>query len=249
MAVASAIRSFPREKSIVSGELGSKLYRTLPYFVGKALSELPLVALFNGIFGTIVYRLTGLNQVVGRFRNFLMILTTHGLVSEAVGLVIGAFSPSSDFALACKYWPSLRPRNNGTGDHFLICSFISFSLVFPAVLVLNIIFDGKNISAENTPKLLRWIPKLGLIRWGYEGLCVNEFDGLAFTAGGRRRGPMAKTGEDALARFGLGSYSVTDVVKAHLIITCSSWMLAFLGLSLTKQKYLVMIPTKKDVQT
>jgi ABC-type multidrug transport system ATPase subunit len=140
MAIASSIRSFPREKTIVSKELANKMYRTLPYFIGKAISELPLVGFFNGVFGAIVYRLTGLNRAPGRFGNFLLLLTTHGLVSEAAGLVIGAFSPNSDVALA----------------------------LFPAILVLNIIFDGKNISEENTPRLLKWVPKLGLIRWGFE---------------------------------------------------------------------------------
>jgi len=212
MAIASSIRSFPREKSIVSKELANQMYRTFPYFIGKALSELPLVGLFNGIFGAIVYRLTGLNRAAGRFRRFLLLLTTHGLVSEATGLVIGAFSPNSDVALA----------------------------MFPAVLVLNIIFDGKNISEENTPRLLKWVPKLGLIRWGFEGLCVNEFDGLAFATSGPRRGPVAKTGAEALDRFGLGRHSVGQVVRNQLTITGLSWVLALLGLSLTKQKYVEM---------
>jgi ABC-type multidrug transport system ATPase subunit len=218
MAVASTIRSFPREKAIVSNEIASKMYRTLPYFIGKALSELPLVAVFNGIFGTIVYHLTGLSRMKGKFRRFLGLLTTHGLASEAVGLVIGAVSPSSDVALA----------------------------IFPAVLVLNIIFDGKNISEENTPRLLRWIPKIGLIRWGFEGLCVNEFDQLTFDTKGPRRGPVAKFGSEALDRFGLGTNTLGDIVKAQLSITVVSWALSYIGLTLTGQKYLKMQSFKSD---
>ena len=218
MAIAGSIRAFPREKSIVSKELANKLYHTFPYFIGKALSELPLVALFNGIFGSIVYRLTGLNRAAGRFRNFLMLLVTHGLISEATGLVIGAFSPNSDVALA----------------------------LFPAVLVLNIIFDGKNISEENTPKLLKWVPKLGLIRWGFEGLCVNEFEGQTFATTGPMRGPVAKTGAEALGRFGLGQYTIGQIMKNQLQITGIAWSLAWLGLTLTKQKYLEMKQPETD---
>ncbi|GKY91354.1 hypothetical protein MPSEU_000107600 [Mayamaea pseudoterrestris] len=218
MAIAGSIRAFPREKAIVSKELANKMYRTFPYFIGKALSELPLVALFNGIFGTIAYHLTGLSRAPGRFRNFLLLLTTHGLISEAAGLVIGAFSPNSDVALA----------------------------IFPAVLVLNIIFDGKNISEENTPKLLKWVPKLGLIRWGFEGLCVNEFEGLSFVTTGPRRGPVAKTGIEALGRFGLGKYSINQVMKNQLQVTGMGWTLALLGLMLTKQKYVTMAQPNDD---
>jgi hypothetical protein len=220
MACAQAVRAFPKEKAIVSGEIASNMYRTLPYFVGKALSELPLVGLLNGLFGVIVYRLTGLSQQPGKFARFLMVMGGHGLLSEAMGLLIGAVSPSSDVALA----------------------------LFPAVIVLNVIFDGKNISPENTPRLLSWIPKVGLIRWGFEGLAVNEFDGLEFVATGPRRGPVARTGAEALARFGLGSNTVFDVIKAQLVITGACWALSWLGLTLSKQKFLQMKAPAEEEQ-
>jgi ABC-2 type transporter len=113
MAVAQTIRAFPREKAIVSNELASNMYRTLPYFIGKAVSELPMVGVFNGIFGIVVYKLTGLSNMPGKLWNFLGLLTVHGVLSQAAGLLIGSFSPNSDVALA----------------------------IFPAVVVLNIIFD------------------------------------------------------------------------------------------------------------
>jgi len=188
------------------------MYRTLPYFIGKALSEIPLTFFFNCVFGTILYQLTGLSKMAGKFRRFLGLLATHGLASEATGLVVGAISPNSDVALA----------------------------LFPAVLVLNIIFDGKNISGESVPKLLRWVPKISLIRWGFEGLCLNEFEGLTFEASGPRRGPVAKTGADALDRFGLGTNTLGDVVRAQLAITLAGWILSYLGLTLTRQKFVVM---------
>lgn len=214
MAVAASIRSFPREKTIVATELASKMYRTLPYFIGKALSELPLTTLMSTVFGAIVYQLTGLSRMANKFRNFLGILATHGLASEATGLLIGAISPNSDVALA----------------------------LFPAFLVLNIIFDGKNISEENTPRLLKWVPKLGLIRWGYEGLCLNEFMGLEFDIQGSpvRRGPSVRTGSEALARFGLGTRSLADVFRAQLALTGGFYLLSYLGLTLTRQKFLLM---------
>jgi hypothetical protein len=171
-----------------------------------------MVAIVSTVFGAITYRLTGLSRATGKFGNFLGILATHGLVAESMGLLIGSLSPNSDVALA----------------------------IFPAVLVINIIFDGKNISEENTPKLLRWIPKVGLIRWGFEGLCINEFEGLKFDASGPRRGPLAKTGADALARFGLGTRSLGDVFRAQMLLTASFWVLSYLGLTLTRQRFLVM---------
>lgn len=113
LALSQTIRSFPREKIIVSNELSSKMYRTLPYFIAKAISEIPMSAILNGIFGVLVYKLTGLNVAVNKFRNFIGMLILHGIVTEAAGLFIGAISSSTDMALAA----------------------------FPAIVVLSIIFD------------------------------------------------------------------------------------------------------------
>jgi len=209
MAMASTVRSFPKEKAIVSGELADHMYGTLPYFIGKALSEIPLTAFFNSLFGVLVSSLTGLNGTFQKMKRFLGLVSLHGLAGQSAGLMIGAVAPSQDAALA----------------------------LFPAIMVLNIIFDGKNISEENTPRFLRWLPKLGLIKWGFEGMSLNEFEGLTFNTSGPRRGPVAKNGADALARFGLGNNSISTVVKAQVFIISFSWLMSYLGLTLTRQKF------------
>mmetsp|Transcript_12686 Transcript_12686/g.29979 ORF Transcript_12686/g.29979 Transcript_12686/m.29979 type:complete len:750 (-) Transcript_12686:1177-3426(-) len=216
MAMASTVRSFPKEKAIVSEELADHMYGTLPYFIGKALSEIPLTAFFNSLFGVLVSKLTGLNSTFQKMKRFLGLVSLHGLAGQSAGLMIGAIAPSQDAALA----------------------------LFPAIMVLNIIFDGKNISEENTPRFLRWLPKVGLIKWGFEGMSVNEFEGLTFNTSGKRRGPVAKNGDDALARFGLGNNSLSTVVKAQVLIVSVSWMMSYLGLTLTRQKFQKMERSK-----
>lgn len=62
IALASTIRTFTKEKTIISGELSSGMYGTLPYFIAKAISELPLVAFLNSVFSGIIYPLTGLQK-------------------------------------------------------------------------------------------------------------------------------------------------------------------------------------------
>jgi ABC-type multidrug transport system ATPase subunit len=95
VAIAQTIRTFPKEKAIVSKELSSQLYRTLPYFIGKAVSELPLTGILNAIFGLGVYGLTGMSRMKDKLFNFISILAMHGMVSQSVGLMIGAVSPNS----------------------------------------------------------------------------------------------------------------------------------------------------------
>ena len=214
MAMAGTIRSFPKEKAIVSNEMAASMYRTSPYFIAKAISEIPLIGLCNAIFSSILYPLVKLQK--GRFKRFLGLTSLHSIAAEAFGLLIGSVSPNSDVALA----------------------------LFPPIIVLNIIFDGKNIAEENTPKILRWVNKVGLVRWGFTGLALNEFEGLEFTSSGPFRGPVAKTGMDALARFGLDSKTLGDVVGAQSRIIIGCWFFSFLGLALTGQKFAVMNPAK-----
>jgi len=210
MAVATTIRTFPKEKAIISSEMASGMYRSLPYFVAKALSEFPLAGIFSTLFGIIIYPLTGLQKK--KFKTFIGINTLHTLTAQAVGLLISSISPNSDVALS----------------------------LLPPVIVLNIIFDGKNISEENTPKFLRWIAKFGLIRWAFEGFAINEFTGLNFSTKGPRKGPSVNTGLEALDRFGLADKTVLECITAQRNILSVCWVLSYFGLSLTKEKFMVM---------
>lgn len=211
MAVASTIRSFTKEKAIVSGEMAGSMYKTLPYFLAKAISEIPLVGVYNALFSSILYPLSGLQK--SKFKNFIGLTSLHTLVCESAGLIVGAISPNTEVALSA----------------------------FPAIVVLNIIFDGRNISEENTPKLLKWIPKVSLIRWGFEGLAINEFNGLQFDTSGPRRGPVVKTGKEALDRFGMADRTLGQVLLAQRNILATCWFLSYLGLSITGQKYETML--------
>ena len=61
-----------------------------------------------------------------------------------------------------------------------------------------IVFNGFNLAEENAPKVLRWVPQASFIRWASEGLAVNEFTGLKFTARHRRALPFAFRFQNAL---------------------------------------------------
>jgi hypothetical protein len=157
-----------------------------------------------------LYPLTKLRS--GGFRNFIGLTSLHSIAAEAFGLLIGSVASTSDVALA----------------------------LFPPFIVLNIIFDGRNISEENTPWALKWISKVGLIKTGFTGLALNEFKGLEFQVPEKFRGPVVKTGEQALERFGLQGKSLEHVVLGQAKIIVGCWILSLLGLSLTRQKFVVM---------
>ena len=153
LAIASTIRTFPKEKTIVQSDRAKQLYGVGPYFLSKVLAEAPLSALLSALGGVLLYPLVGLQPGAAKFLNFLSSLVLEGFASGGLGLLLGAVAPSTDAALA----------------------------MFPPLLVLMIIFNGFNITPDATPRALRWIPKVSFIRWCSEGLAVNEFSGLTFT--------------------------------------------------------------------
>lgn len=86
--LSAAIRTFPREKAIVTCERSKHLYSVMPYFTAKVLSELPL-NLFNSLlFGTMLYPLVGLHRTLRKFSNFLSIGVMHSLASQSLGMLI-----------------------------------------------------------------------------------------------------------------------------------------------------------------
>ena len=134
------------------------------------------------------YPLAKLRRSAEAFRTFLGIQVLNSLASGALGLLVGAVAPSTDAALA----------------------------LFPPLIVLMIIFNGSNISDESTPKPIKFLPKLSLVRWGFEGLAVNEFDGLYFECQNRRED--LRTGRDALARLAFEDSTVKKACVAQAAI-------------------------------
>ena len=149
------------------------MYGALPYLFSKVAAELPLSVGLSCLFGGILYPLAKLGRTTRKFRRFLGLTALNSVAASALGLLVGAVAPSTDAALA----------------------------MFPPIIVLMIIFNGSNISDESTPKPIKFLPKLSLVRWGFEGLAVNEFEGLEFKPFTQIGRPSLKTGADALARL------------------------------------------------
>jgi len=193
--LAGTIRSFPKEKAIVDYERSKNVYGVVAYFLSKLAAETPINVALSLLFGGLIYPMVGLQRDLGKFVNFLAITTLHSFASSALGMSIGASTPSQDAALA----------------------------LMPPVIILQAVFNGMNIAEENTPKLLRWIPKVSLVRWCFEGLAINEFSGLTFERPPRRGVPIQRarknrgidvvTGSEALERV---SITETDVSRSML---------------------------------
>jgi len=104
-----------------------------------------------------------------------------------------------------------------------------------------IVFNGFNIAEENTPRALRWIPKVSFIRWCSEGLAVNEFSGLRFSCKGAR-GPCCETGEQALERVSFGGSTVRGAAVAQAKLVGGLYVATLLVLRRSSPRFLRVEP-------
>nr|GEV63616.1 ABC transporter G family member 7 isoform X2 [Tanacetum cinerariifolium] len=93
-----------------------------------------------------------LHPTLSRFGKFSGIVTAESFAASAMGLTVGAMVPTTEAALA----------------------------LGPSLMTVFIVFGGYYVNADNTPIIFRWIPRVSLIRWAFQGLCINEFKGLGF---------------------------------------------------------------------
>jgi len=139
---------------------------------------------------------------------FLSLLTLEGLASSALGLFLGSFSPSVEFALA----------------------------LAPAVMLIFIVLGGLFINVDSVPFFLRWLDHASLIKITFEGLCVNEFTGLSFLPGRSVRGSVL-TGEEQLDRLGFGKSKISKALTSQAMILCVLYGLTYLSLALQNPSF------------
>ncbi|CAG9467340.1 unnamed protein product [Pedinophyceae sp. YPF-701] len=200
---------FPRERVIVTRERSKRAYAVAPYFLSKVAAELPVGALFPLAFGAVVYPLCGLNRSWKRLLGFMGLVTVESFASASLGLAVGSVAPSADAALA----------------------------LGPIVMVIFIVFGGLYVQEKTVPRPLRWIPKVSLIKNGFQGLCVNEFQGLKFEPSEKGGSGDVATGEEALDRLGFGGKSAVGSALANGRVILFNYVVTFLVLRSRSPKF------------
>eukprot|EP00899_Mesostigma_viride_P021498 jgi/Mesvir1/2934/Mv13999-RA.2 len=200
------LTTFSREKITLDQERSKSFYSLLPYFLAKVVAEAPVSAFFPLLFAGVLHPMSGMNNAAGKLPRFLGLLVLESFSATALGLALSAASPSPDAALAFG----------------------------PAVMVIFIIFGGYYVNADNVPRVLRGLPNASLVRWAFQGLCVNEFKGLNFEASAP--GDTA-TGEQVLERLSFGHTSIpkTAVIQGRIML--AFYALTFYILAKKEPKY------------
>jgi hypothetical protein len=254
LAIASTIRAFPKEKTIVTSERAKGMYGMAPYFFSKVPRRPGPHA------PTPPRRRPGCPP---RAAPRVLIqrepcppcypkqVVAEAPVSAAVSALGGAalyplvgLNPAPGKFARFLLTVCLEGLASGALGLFLgaVAPTTDTALaLFPPFLVLMIIFNGFNIAEESAPKALRWLPKVSFIRWASEGLAVNEFTGLRFSCAGAR-GPCCETGEQALERVSMGSSTVRSAAIAQTRLLGALYGATFCVLQRNKPRYLSVKP-------
>ncbi|KAK4762792.1 hypothetical protein SAY86_008560 [Trapa natans] len=210
-ALTKTVGVFPKERTIVDRERSKGSYALGPYLLSKLLAEIPIGAAFPLMFGTILYPMAGLNPSLSRFVKFCGIATVESFAASAMGLTVGAMVPTTEAAMA----------------------------LGPSLMTVFIVFGGSYINADNTPVIFQWIPRVSLIRWAFQGLCINEFKDLQFE---HEHSFDLQNGEQALERLSLGSRLIRETVIAESRILLLFYITSYLLLKKNKPKYQILEP-------
>ncbi|CAJ1978586.1 unnamed protein product [Sphenostylis stenocarpa] len=90
MPLYQAIFTFPQELMMLEKERSSGMYKLSSYFMSRMVGDLPMELVLPTIFVTIVYWMTGLKSNVVHFLYTLLTILLDVLVSQGLGLAIGA---------------------------------------------------------------------------------------------------------------------------------------------------------------
>ncbi|XP_062170767.1 ABC transporter G family member 7 isoform X2 [Alnus glutinosa] len=217
-ALTKTVGVFPKERAIVNREHAKGSYKLGPYLLSKLLAEIPVGAAFPLMFGAVLYPMARLHPTLSRFGKFCGIVTVESFTASAMGLTVGAMVPTTEAAMA----------------------------VGPSLMTVFLVFGGYYVNADNTPIIFRWIPRVSLIRWAFQGLCINEFSGLQFD---HQNSFDIQTGEQALERLSFGGSHIRETIIAQSRILLFWYCTTYLLLEKNKPNYqLLEPPPPKQIQ-
>ena len=111
-------------------------------------------------------------------------------------------------------------------------------------MVLFIVFGGYYVNPDNVPPYFRWINECSLIKWAFQGLCVNEFRGLDFEPAGLQSDQ--RHGEEVLERLSFGDATVASTAKEQANVLGFCYLLTLHLLERSAPKFMAVEPREDD---
>lgn len=140
------ILTFPLEMSVFVREHLNYWYSLKAYYFAKTLADIPFQILLTAAFILGVYYLTAQPMEATRFAMMLLISVLTALVSQSLGLLVGA-------------------AFNLEGGVFL----------GPISIIPMVLFSGFFANLNDIPKYLSWISYVSYVRYSFEGAMISIY--------------------------------------------------------------------------
>jgi hypothetical protein len=151
------IQAFAPEVSIVLRERMNNLYGVGPYYLAKLLVAIPVELAPLLVQNTISYWALQFNHSFERYLVFL--LFTCGMAFASIGI---------GFLLAVAAGGNVQAASAGVAP----------------IALLFLLLGGFYINTSTIPVWIRWFSKIEYVRFVYEGIAINQFNGGVTTTNG-----------------------------------------------------------------
>lgn len=184
------VNTFPAEVKVFIRENLSGANRLTSYFLARTFAEIPTAVIFPTIFSTIVYWLVFASGApVKSFLAFVMTMVVLANCAVSVGTLISSMTKYEAVAMA----------------------------LAPLVLMPMALFAGLLLDLNNIPAFLRWIDFISIIKYAYQMLIINEYNGKE----------MSCTGH-LFCRYPSGDAVLDYVGTNDSLFTKNLWIMIFL---------------------
>ncbi|KAL6064490.1 ABC2 type transporter superfamily protein, variant 2 [Balamuthia mandrillaris] len=150
----SAFPTIPKTlqgREVFYRQVEDKYYRIPPYLFSIILGEIPILLAEVLLFSTIIYWICGLNNAEGeRYLFFVLLMFTTAVTTSNLIRFIALLCPTDIIA----------------------------NTFAPAVNLVLLLFCGFLIYSDSIPPWFIWIYWIDHLRYAYEALIINEFNGL-----------------------------------------------------------------------
>jgi len=144
------IQAFAPEVSIVIRERMNNLYSVGPYYLAKLAVAIPVELAPLLLQNSLTFWLLGFTHSPARYARFLCFTCGMALASVGIGFVLAVAAGGNAQAASASVGP--------------------IALIF-------LLLGGFYINTSTIPIWISWISKLEYVRFVYEGLAINEFNG------------------------------------------------------------------------
>ncbi|KAL2944134.1 ABC transporter G family member 9 [Bienertia sinuspersici] len=140
-----AIFAFPPERMILAKERASGMYRLSSYFVARMVSDLPMELILPTVFITITYWMGGLKHSVTSFFYYLFSLLLSIMVSQGLGLALGALVMD-----------------------------LKAATTLGSVIMLTFLLGG-GFYVQHIPNFIKWIKYLSVMNYNFKLLLGSQY--------------------------------------------------------------------------